>query len=101
VRPGPAASRIDNTTPNRRRDMKGGDLQPPLAVMREEEKRSARRVREGLKLGGLITAGVGVALYSFLQGIVPDMPVYLAALIPMMVVAAMLAYAYVLAPHND
>ena len=69
-----------------------------LAVMREDERRSARRTREGLKLAGLICGGVGAGLFVFLQAIVPDMPVYLAGLIPLLVGVALLAYAFVFSP---
>jgi hypothetical protein len=81
-------------------EVKGGDADAVLAVMREDERRAARRVREGLKLAGLILAGVGVALLVFLQAILPDMPVYLVGLIPMLVGGAFLAYVFVFAPHD-
>ncbi|HLH44108.1 MAG TPA: hypothetical protein VKV74_14065 [Bryobacteraceae bacterium] len=79
-------------------ELKGPDADAVLAVMREEERRAARRAREGLKLAGLISAGVGAGLFIFLQAIEPDKPVYLAGLIPLLVGAALLAYAFVFAP---
>jgi hypothetical protein len=79
-------------------EMPGAGADAVLAVMREEEKRKARRVREGLKLAGLIVAGVGAGLLVFLQAIIPDMPVYLVGMIPLLVGAALLAYAFVFAP---
>lgn len=81
-------------------EMKGSDAEGVLAVMREDERRSARRTREGLKLGGLICAAVGVGVVVFLQALVPDVPVYLAGLIPLLVGAALLAYAFVFAPSE-
>jgi hypothetical protein len=77
--------------------LKGSDADAALALMREDEKRSARRVREGLKLGGLISASVGVGFLVFLRAIIPGMPVYLAGLIPLLVGCALLVYALVLA----
>jgi hypothetical protein len=79
-------------------ELKGEGAEAMLAVMREDERRSARRTREGLKLAGLICGGVGAGLFVFLQAIVPDMPVYLAGLIPLLVGVALLAYAFVFAP---
>jgi hypothetical protein len=81
-------------------DLKGGDAEAVLAVMREDERRAGRRVREGLKLAGLILAGVGVGLLVFLQAIIPDSPVYLVASIPLLVGGALLGYAFVFAPTD-
>lgn len=79
-------------------ELRGPDADAVLAVMREDEKRSARRVREGLKLAGLISAAVGVGLQVFLRPMLPDMPAYLAGLIPLLVGCAFLVYALVFAP---
>jgi hypothetical protein len=83
-----------------KRITEGVNTEAVLAVMREEERRSARRVREGLKLAGLISAGVGVGLLIFLRVVVPDMPVYLASLIPLLLGAALLAYAFLFWPGD-
>jgi len=79
-------------------DTQGHGGEGVIAVMREEERRNARRVREGLKLGGMIVTGVGAALIVFLRAILPDMQVYLAGLFPLLVGVAMLGYAFFLAP---
>jgi hypothetical protein len=97
----PAVAREFYRSETMKRIAEGRDANAVLAVMREDEKRAARRVREGLKLAGLILAGVGVGLVVFLQAIVPDMPVYLAGLIPFMVGAAFLTYAFVFAPNEE
>ena len=75
-------------------DMQGAGSDAILTVLREEEKINARRVREGLKLGGFITCAVGLGLIICLRAIVPDMPVYLVGFIPGLVGVALLAYGY-------
>ena len=99
---GPAQAKafFKSETLKRIAELKGDGADAVLAVMHEDERRAARRTREGLKLAGLICGGVGAGLFVFLQAIVPDMPVYLAGLIPLLVGAALLAYAFVFAPSE-
>jgi uncharacterized membrane protein (GlpM family) len=66
--------------------------------MREQEKTTVKRRLEGMKLGGLITAVVGVAVMVLLRGLVASEPVYLAGLIPVLVGLAVLTYTFFLAP---
>jgi hypothetical protein len=71
-----------------------------LEILREEERIAARQRRESQKISGLVTIAAGVGLAVFL-GIVDRNdrdPAYLVGLIPMLVGAAFLFYAYVLAP---
>lgn len=70
-----------------------------LEFLREQEKIHAVRFREGLKLGGLVTIAVGVALFPVLRAVEPYQPVYLVGLIPLLIGLALLAYAYLLAPR--
>jgi len=71
-----------------------------LEYMLDDRRKAERRQREGLKLGGMITTGVGVGLFVFLRAIVPDEPVYLVGIIPFLVGAALLIYAYFMAPNE-
>jgi hypothetical protein len=73
-----------------------------LELLREQEKNAIRRRLEGMKLGGLITTVVGIALMVFLHGIVEreDGPVYLVGLIPLLVGVALLIYPLFLAPKE-
>jgi len=73
-----------------------------LELMHEEDRIKRRRQLEGLKLGGLIVAGVGLALTLFLYFLDADQPdgVFLVGFIPLFVGLAMLLYATVLAPST-
>ena len=67
--------------------------------MREQEKNAVKRRLEGMKLGGLITAVVGIGVMVLLHGIANDEgPVYLVGLIPLLIGLALLMYAFALAP---
>jgi hypothetical protein len=81
-------------------EMQGAGADAVVTMLREDEKISARRVREGLKLGGFITCAVGLGLIISLRAIVPDMPVYLVGFIPLLVGVVLLAFAYTNAPQN-
>ncbi len=77
---------------------------PAVAVefLREQEKIATRQRREGQKLGGLITAAVGVGMMILIAAVTREErePVYLAGLIPVLIGVALLAYAYLLAPRE-
>jgi len=53
-----------------------------------------------MKLGGLITTAVGVAMMIFLRQMEHHEPAYLVGLIPLLVGAAMLGYVFFLAPKE-
>ena len=72
-----------------------------LDVMVEKEKQRQRKMIEDLKLGGLITTGVGPALMIFLYVLEVGQGVFLVGLIPLLVGAAMLFYALLLAPKPE
>jgi Flp pilus assembly protein TadB len=64
-----------------------------LEYLREQHRNTARRRHEGMKLGGLITTAVGLALLIFLWKLVGP-PIHLAALIPLLVGLVLIGYAY-------
>jgi hypothetical protein len=73
-----------------------------IEFLRDEEKNTTRRRREGLKLGGLITVAVGIGMMLFIKAVDrtdPD-PAYLVGLIPLLIGVALLAYTYLLAPKQ-
>jgi hypothetical protein len=69
-----------------------------MELLREQEKNSAKRRLEGLKIGGLVTAAIGIGVMALLRGLVHDHPVYLAGLIPLLIGVALLIYPFLLAP---
>lgn len=67
-------------------------------MLREEARREAHKSREGVKIGGLINVGVGLALVIFLRVLLGgEHSAYLCGLIPGFVGVAMLIYVYILA----
>ena len=81
-------------------EVQGAGSDAFLTMLREEERITARRVREGLKLAGFITSAVGVGLLVSLRAIVTDVPVYLVGFIPLLVGVSLLAYGYSYAPKD-
>ena len=78
----------------------GGDGNPALEFLREQERIKAVKRLGGLKLGGLINIGVGLGLMIMLRGLVDGGSVYLAGIIPTFIGLAMLAYAFWFAPER-
>ncbi|MGD0519723.1 MAG: DUF6249 domain-containing protein [Terracidiphilus sp.] len=76
----------------------GEGAKAALELMREDDRLKRIKAREGMKIGGLINIGVGVALVIFLRALVSNEPVYLCGLIPGFVGIALLVYALFLAP---
>ena len=79
----------------------GGDRNPALEYLREQERIAASKRLGGYKLAGLINIGVGLGLMIFLKGLVQGEPVYLTGLIPFFIGIALLAYAMWFAPERQ
>jgi hypothetical protein len=76
----------------------GDGAKAAVEMLREEERVKQVKVREGLKIAGLINVATGLALTVFLHGLLPRAgSVYLCGLIPGFIGLAMLAYVYFLA----
>ena len=71
-----------------------------LAYLQEQTRGARRRRVEGMKLGGLITAAVGIGMMIFLHGVEHEEPAYLMGTIPLLVGAALMAYAFLFAPKD-
>ena len=83
-------------------ELQGPGATAAIEYLREQERIATRRRREGQKLGGLITAGVGIGMMVFLAGVArndPE-PAWLMGIIPVLIGVALLFYAYVLAPKD-
>ncbi len=78
----------------------GEGAKAAIELLREQNKNVTKRRIEGMKLGGLITAVVGIGVMALLRGLVRDEPVYLAGLIPLLVGLAILTYRFLLAPKE-
>jgi len=77
----------------------GGERNPALEYLREQERIKAAKQLAGIRLGGLINVGVGLGLMLLLKGVVTGNSIYLAGTIPVFIGLAMLAYARWFAPE--
>jgi hypothetical protein len=78
----------------------GDGAKAAIELLREEYRIKQLRIREGMKIGGLINLAVGVGLIVFLRVMLGDghgSP-YLCGLIPGLIGVAMLSYGLFLAP---
>jgi hypothetical protein len=71
-----------------------------IEFLREDEKNAARRRREGLRLGGLITVGIGIGMMIFIKAVDPGERAYFVGLIPLLIGVSLLIYTYCLAPKQ-
>jgi hypothetical protein len=77
----------------------GEGAKSALELLREQEKNFVKRRLEGMKIGGLVTAAIGIGVMVLLRGLVHDEPVYLSGLIPLLIGVALLIYPLLLAPR--
>ncbi len=81
-------------------DQPGGSSQAMLDMLREEEAAKDRRQRQGLILGGMITAAVGAGMILFLYVLEPEKGVWAVGSIPLFIGLVMLAYILFVAPRT-
>ena len=79
----------------------GGEQNPALEYLREQERIDAAKQLGGIKLGGLVVSGVGLGGLIFLKALLPAQPIYLCGTIILFVGLALLAYAFWLAPGRS
>jgi hypothetical protein len=68
-----------------------------VELLREQDRIERAKKHEGLKIGGLINLGIGLALIVFLHMLIPGEYVFLCGLIPGMIGVALLTYVFLLA----
>jgi hypothetical protein len=78
----------------------GEGAKAAIDYIHEQDRTTLKRRLEGMKLGGLISAAVGIGVMLLLRGLVHEEPVYLAGVIPLLIGAALLVYAFALAPKE-
>jgi len=72
-----------------------------VELIREQDRIERAKRHEGLKIGGLINLGIGLALIAFLHMLIPDKAVYMCGLIPAAIGVALLAYVLLLAKNPE
>ena len=76
-------------------DSQGPGANSALELMREEARIMTARMKQGLQIGGLVTAAAGLGVVIFLRALLgPDEGVYLCGLIPLFVGMALFASSY-------
>jgi hypothetical protein len=78
----------------------GGERNPALEYLREEERIKEGKRIGGLKLAGLINTGVGLGTMIFLKALIPGVPIYLCGGIILAVGVALLVYGFWIAPKE-
>ena len=79
----------------------GEGAKAAIELMREQARIGQLKKREAMKIGGLTTMAVGVALLVFLHQLIPNQAVYLCGLIPGLIGVVQLIYALFLAPKVE
>jgi hypothetical protein len=79
----------------------GGDNNPALEYLREQERIDARKRLGGVKLGGLVVSGLGLGVMIFLRALIPGQPIYLCGTIFLFIGLALLGYATWFAPERS
>ena len=78
----------------------GGERNPALEYLREQERIAAAKRMSGIKLGGLVVTGLGLGVMIFLRALIRDQPIFLCGTIFLFIGLALLAYAIWFAPER-
>src|ERR1700676_1554962 len=89
-----------NETLKKIAESSGEGAKAAIDLLHEQNRSITKHRLEGMKLGGLISTGVGIGVMVLLRGLVNDEPVYLSGLIPLLIGLALLVYTFLLAPKE-
>jgi hypothetical protein len=78
----------------------GGEKNPALEYLREQERIAEAKRMEGFKVGGLVNVAVGIGLMIMLLGMHVGRA-YLAGAIPLLVGVALIVYGYGMGPEAE
>jgi len=79
-------------------ESQGDASQRVLEMIRQQDYQAQVRRREGLKLGGLITAAVGIGVTLALAMLDRDKPTWIIGVVPLLIGLALFVYVSYLAP---
>jgi hypothetical protein len=79
----------------------GEGAKAAIELLREDDRLKRLKTLEGMKIGGVITLAVGIALVIFLRSLIGNEPVYLCGLVPGFIGVAMLVYVFFMAAPVD
>jgi hypothetical protein len=82
-------------------ESQGDAAQRVLDMIHQQDRAKQIRIREGLKLAGLITLAVGIGLIPMLAMLERTEPVWTVGLIPAFVGAALFSYVFFFTPKPD
>jgi hypothetical protein len=72
----------------------GESARDVLELMRHEEMQQLRQKIEGIRLGGMITAVVGVSLMIFFYFLIGASPIFLVGIIPLLIGLVLVIYGF-------
>ena len=84
-------------TVRRLTEASGEGAKAAVELLREQDRIERAKKHEGMKIGGLVNIGVGVALIVFLHMLIPNEAVFMCGLIPAFIGVALLTYVFLLA----
>jgi len=79
----------------------GGEKNPALEYLREQERIAERKRVAGIKVGGLVNIAVGLAIIALLYGLVPVKAVSLCGLFPLFIGVALLLHVQLSAEKSN
>jgi len=81
-------------------ETQGAGANPALEFLREKERIAAAKRTAGMKLGGLVSVALGIALLIVVGVMQVGLGARLVGLVPLLIGVAVLAYAILLAPKE-